>query len=197
MTALFQLSMAIALMTFVGCDQPQTGKPKDPVVNRPIEKAPEKPADPVVNRPIEKAPEKPADPVVNTPIGKAPAKPVDPVIPSEEKNAWSGDGKYPTANTALSVAFTGRVIHVVLKGEIPIRAVTVRSLFLDQSQIKVFGNSTFVIGRSVLHGKEVWVPLSDVSAIEVFADFSEWLAVYGKIIPAKPVEPLVHPREVK
>src|SRR5436190_4409468 len=95
----------------------------------------------------------------------------------------SSDG--PKASDLKESAFTGKAIHVVLKGQIQLQAKNSTFLFLEQSQIRGFGNGSFVTGRSIEHGRQIWVPLSEVAAIEEFADLKEMGKVYGLPRPAE------------
>ena len=97
--------------------------------------------------------------------------------------AQSSDG--PKPGDLKEAAFTGKAIHVVLKGQIQLQAKNSTFLFLEQSQIRGFGNGSFVTGRSIEHGRQIWVPLSEVAAIEEFADLKEMGKVYGLPRPAE------------
>ena len=82
--------------------------------------------------------------------------------------AQSSDG--PKTGDLKEAAFAGKAVHVVLKGQIQLQAKNSTFLFLEQPQIRTFGNGSFVTGRSIEHGRQIWVPLSEVTAIEEFAE---------------------------
>lgn len=91
----------------------------------------------------------------------------------------------PKVGDLKEATFTGKAVHVVLKGQIQLQAKNSTFLFLEQPQIRVFGNGSFVTGRSIEHGRQIWVPLSEVAVIEEFADLKEMGKVYSLPRPAE------------
>lgn len=85
----------------------------------------------------------------------------------------------PKGGDTKEVAFTGKAIHVLLKNQMQLQGRKSTYLFMEQPQIKVFGNTSFVVGRSIEHSTQVWVPLSEVAAIEEFADVKEMGKIYS------------------
>jgi len=91
--------------------------------------------------------------------------------------AYSSEG--PRPGKPNEPAFTGKAIHVVLKGQLNLNGGTTTFLFLEQPQIRVFGDRSFLGGRSLEHSTVVLVPLSDVAVIQEFTDVRAMGKVYS------------------
>jgi len=91
--------------------------------------------------------------------------------------AYSSEGPQP--GKPNEPAFTGKAIHVVLKGQLNLNGGTTTFLFLEQPQIRVFGDRSFLGGRSLEHSTVVLVPLSDVAVIQEFTDVRAMGKVYS------------------
>jgi hypothetical protein len=84
------------------------------------------------------------------------------------------------AETTPSDAFVGKAVFVHLRN--PGRS----TLSLEEPRIQTFGLHSFLVGRTSdgpAKSLRVWVPLSDVSEIEEFADVKE-MAKWYRVSPS-------------